>query len=92
MKSYYNDGNIYPPLYYYRDKEKNEIDIIIEEGGKLYPVEIKTTTDPNKRMTEVFTVLDKIPDKTIADGAIICLVKDALPIGKKIMTIPVDMI
>ena len=92
LKSYYNDGNIYPPLHYYRDKEKNEIDLIIEEGGKLYPVEIKTTTDPDNRMAAAFGVLNKIPNKTVAPGAVICLIKDALPIGKNLWTAPVDMI
>jgi predicted AAA+ superfamily ATPase len=41
LKSYYNDGNVKPPLYYYRDKDKNEIDLVIEDGSVLHPVEIK---------------------------------------------------
>ena len=92
LKSYFNDGITDPPLYYYRDKEKNEIDLIIEEGGKLYPVEIKTTTDPNKSMVLPFAVLKRIPDKIIAEGAIVCLAKEVLPFAENLWIIPVDMI
>lgn len=35
LKSYYNDGIVKPPLYYYRDADKNEIDLLIEEGDRL---------------------------------------------------------
>ena len=41
IKSYYNKGIFEPPIYFYRDKEMNEIDILIENGGTLYPIEIK---------------------------------------------------
>ncbi|MCL2255621.1 MAG: ATP-binding protein, partial [Firmicutes bacterium] len=63
LKSYYNDGEIYPPLFYYRDKDKIEIDIIIEDNKTLYPIEIKTTTSPSKAMIKNFSVLDRIHDR-----------------------------
>jgi len=62
------------PLYCYRDKEKREVDLIIEESGTLYPVEIKTTSDPNKASINAFKVLQKIPDKQIGEGAVIAYV------------------
>jgi len=92
LKSYYNDGEIYPPLYYYRDKEKNEVDLVIEDGNTLYPIEIKTSTAPNKSMTKAFAVLEKIPAKQIAEGAIICLYNDVLKISENNWVIPIDMI
>jgi len=36
------------PLYYYRDKDKNEIDLITEDGWILHPIEIKTSNDRTK--------------------------------------------
>lgn len=39
-KSYLNAG-IDAPLYYYRDHDAKEIDLIIEADGKLHPLEIK---------------------------------------------------
>ena len=41
IKSYYNSGVVEPPLYFYRDKDMNEIDLLIEENGTLYPLERK---------------------------------------------------
>jgi len=92
IKSYYNDGQVMLPLYYYRDKEKNEIDIIIEEAGTLYPVEIKTTSDPSKSMIAAFKLLEKIPDKKVGNGAVVCMCKEVLPLGGGNFIIPVDMI
>jgi len=92
IKSYFNDGTIYPAIYYYRDKEKNEIDVIIEEGNTLYPIEIKSTTDPTSAMTKAFNVLNKISGKTIGEGAIVCPARDVLPFSNNTWIIPVDRI
>ena len=92
IKSFYNSGQTLLPLYYYRDKEKNEVDLLIEEAGTLYPVEIKTTSDPDGSMIKAFELLKKIPDKIIGEGAIICLAKDVLPIRGNNWIIPVDMV
>jgi predicted AAA+ superfamily ATPase len=92
LKSYYNNGVLYPPLYYYRDKEKNEIDLIIEDGGTLYPVEIKTSSDPNKNMVKGFGILKNIPEKKAGEGALICLSKNLLPLVDNVMIVPVDRI
>ncbi len=51
LKSYYNSGIISPPLYYYRDKDKKEVDILIDQDNTLYPIEIKKSTTPNKRIS-----------------------------------------
>jgi predicted AAA+ superfamily ATPase len=92
IKSYYNDGQTSLPLYYYRDKEKNEIDLIIEEAGTLYPIEIKASSDPNSGMISAFDVLKKTTDKKIGEGAIICTAKDVLPLAGGNWIIPVDKI
>jgi predicted AAA+ superfamily ATPase len=92
IKSYYNDGRTLLPLYYYRDKEKNEIDLITEEAGTLYPIEIKTTSDPNKSMIKAFEMLKKIPDKKIGSGGIVCMSKEILPLAGGNWIIPVEVI
>ena len=92
LKSYYNDGIVKPPLYYYRDKDKNEIDVVIEEGGTLYPVEIKTTSDPTKAMVDSFRLLDGIPGKEAGPGAIICLAKERLPFKDNVWILPAQNI
>ena len=92
LKSYYNDGAPHPPLYYYRDTDKNEIDIVIADGDYLYPVEIKTTSDPNKHMISAFKQLENIKGKKVGTGAIICLAKARLPLVDDVWVLPVQMI
>jgi len=92
LKSYYNDGIVRPPLYYYRDKDKNEIDLVIEDGDTLYPIEIKTTSDPNKSMVNAFRMLDSIPAKKTGTGAVICLAKERLPLKDDVWILPAQNI
>jgi len=92
IKSYYNNGNSSPKIYYYRDKEKKEVDIIIEEAGVLYPIEIKTSGDPNKSMCASFEVLKKIHSKQIGEGVVICMVDKATLLTDIVWAINVDHI
>ena len=78
-----------PNIYYYRDKDKKEIDVIIENNGKLYTIEIKKSANPDKNMIKNFSV---IPENQIGDGAIICLVDKDLPITKNVNAIPISYI
>jgi predicted AAA+ superfamily ATPase len=92
LKSYYNDGIVKPPLYYYRDKSKKEIDLLIENGDTLYPIEIKTTSDPSKSMIRAFQLLEKIPGKKLGEGAVICLAKKRLPLTNNVWIVPANSI
>jgi predicted AAA+ superfamily ATPase len=60
MKSYNNCG-IEPSMYYYRDRDTKEIDVILEGDGKLFPIEIKRTATPSVHLTRTFKVIDKSP-------------------------------
>lgn len=73
IKSYYNKGVLELPIYFYRDKDMREIDLLIEEGGTLYPLEMKKHADPSKRDIDAFDVLDKIPGAKRGPGGVICL-------------------
>ena len=79
-----------PPLYFYRDKEQKEIDLIIEQNGKLYPIEIKKTANPGKEMVANFKVLEKI--KEIGEGAVICMYDRVLNLDEKNKIIPYQYI
>ena len=80
LKSYSNEGKDYRfQIFYYRGKDRsvsgeNEIDLIIEEDGVLYPVEIKMSGNPKASMGATNQVLDKIPDKKRGMGIILCLI------------------
>ena len=86
IKSYYNNGELRPPLYFYRDKEKREIDLIIEQNGKLHPIEIKKSANPTKDMISNFKVLEKIGE--VGDGGIICMYDKLINLDKKNRVIP----
>ncbi|MCC8138992.1 MAG: ATP-binding protein [Lachnospiraceae bacterium] len=73
IKSYYNKGILDLPLYFYRDKDMNEIELLIEDGGIMYPLEIKKHADPQKRDITAFGRLDKIPNIRRGSGGVICL-------------------
>ena len=86
IKSFYNSGELRPPVYFYRDKEKREIDLIIDQNGKLYPIEIKKTAKPSKKMIENFKILENV--KEVGEGAIICMYDKILDLDDKNKVIP----
>ena len=101
-KSYLNEGKE-PPIYYYRDKDKKEIDLLIYENGTLYPIEIKKSASPGKDAIKHFGVLKPVtePEKfgelsqtkmKIGNGAVVCMANDLLPIDAKNWYVPVWMI
>ena len=86
IKSYNNSGELRRHIYFYRDKEKREIDLIIEQNGKLHPIEIKKTANPTKNMIENFKVLEMV--KEVGEGAIICMYDKIANLDEKNKVIP----
>ena len=78
-------------LHYYRDKNSNEIDLIMESDGQLHPIEIKKSINPPTQITGAFKLLDKasVPRGT---GAIICLREALSAIDSSTYIVPVWMI
>lgn len=95
IKSFSNEGIDYRfCIYYYRGKDKsstseNEIDLIIEENGILYPVEVKMTGNPKASMGSTNTVLDKIPDKKRGLGVILCLIDKKTYLRENLVALPI---
>lgn len=90
IKSYYNAGKR-PPISYYRDKDQREIDLIIEQNGFLYPIEIKKSGTPGKDAIRHFSVLEKAK-MPVGTGGVICMYPDLLPIDQNNWLIPVWLI
>jgi len=92
-KSYLNAGKE-PPLYYYRDKDRREIDLILFENGTLYPIEIKKSASPGMQATKHFRVLEPAAEERfdglakIGPGAVICMANDLLPLDRKNWFVP----
>ena len=91
IKKGYHNSRIEPYLYYYRDRDGKEIDLIWESNGTLYPLEIKKTSSPDIRLTNAFKVLEK-SGKILGPGGIVCLKNDFIPLDRNNSTIPVRSI
>ena len=89
-KSYLNTGQE-PLLWYYRDRDNREIDLVIEENGALHPLEIKRTLNPSSGIRQAFSVLDKssVPRGI---GAILCLKPTLSAIDKDTLVVPIWLI
>lgn len=95
LKSYYNAGILEPPIYFYRDKEQNEIDILIADNGKLHPIEIKKHADPNKDDISAFDLLDmldKIAGSERGSGAVICTYDNLVTLKGKDKVVPLKFL
>lgn len=92
VKSYYNRGILDLPLYFYRDKDMNEIDLLIEENGILYPIEMKKHADPQKKDMDAFDLLDKIPNVKRGPGGVICLYDKLITLRGEDKIIPVNFL
>lgn len=90
IKTYHNNAKDCL-LWYYRDTNNNEIDLVMESDGELHPIEIKRTSNPGTELTRQFKVLDKttIPR---GNGAIICMAESLSAIDKQNYIIPVALI
>lgn len=95
LKSYSNEGMDYRfSVFYYRGKDKkasgeNEIDLVIEENGILYPVEIKMTGNPKASMASANPVLDKVSGKTRGMGVILCLIEKKTYLRENLIALPI---
>ena len=106
LKSYSNEGLEYDfNVFYYNGKDKKkrkengeeievdgEIDLILQEDGILYPIEIKMSATPKADMASEFDVLDGIPDKKRGMGTIICLYDRKMYLREKLVALPLEYI
>ena len=98
LKTYSNEGRDYRfSIFYYRGKDKrasgeNEIDLVIEENGTLYPIEIKMTGNPKSNMASDNQILDKIPDKKRGMGVILCMIDRKTYLRDNLVALPIEYI
>ncbi len=89
-KTYLNCGKE-PYMYYYRDKDAKEIDVVLEHDGILNPIEIKKTSNPGTELIKVFGLLDRASTPR-SKGAVICMKPVLGAIDRDNYIIPVWMI
>lgn len=92
IKGYVNHGiDVRSRFCYYRDNNQKEIDLIILENNKIYPIEIKKSADPGKDALKNFSILNSLPEE-IGEGAIICMSPMVVPLDERNKLIPIKCI
>lgn len=89
LKSYYNAGKQLD-LYYYRDVDKKEIDLLIIDGERIYPIEVKKGKNPS-HADKNFSVLDKL-ELSVQPGLIMCLSDELIPYNRTAWYCPVSIL
>jgi uncharacterized protein len=87
LKSYWHNGK-HAPIFFYRDKDKKEIDLLIVQDNAIYPIECKKTAFPYPDSIRHFKVLDNL-NIPVRNGVVVCLCETLLPINKQIQAMPV---
>lgn len=91
IKTYTNNGiDVRSRFSYYRDNNGKEIDLIIQENDRLYPIEIKKSSDPGKDAIKNFSVLSSL-DKSIGKAAVICLSPITVPLDSQTVQLPISV-
>jgi predicted AAA+ superfamily ATPase len=87
LKSYWHNG-LEANVFFYRDIDQREVDLVIEIGDTLYPVEFKKTASPSAGAARQFAVLEKL-GKTVGPGAVLCFVERDIPLSSQVTAVPV---
>lgn len=87
-KTFLNNGIPNPPMYYYRDSNQNEIDLVILFGGKIHRIEIKSGSNYSKRDIKAFKQLDG-SRYLKGEGGILCLSEAAYPLDEENYAAPI---
>ena len=92
IKSFANQGlDSRKYLYYYRDNNGKEIDLLILYNNVMYPIEIKKSYNPGKQAIKNFDVVKKSGLKT-GNGGVVCLNKEIFPLDKENNLIPIELL
>lgn len=92
IKSYTNNGKDPTKyLYFYRDKNQKEIDLLVIDNGKVYPVEIKQNGNPGREAIKNFSVVSKF-GMEVMNGIVLCLCENIYAIDENNYAVPIEYI
>lgn len=92
IKSYTNNGvDPRKHLYFYRDSNQKEIDLLIIDNNIVYPVEIKKSSNPGKEAIKNFDVANRF-EMEVGNGIVLCLCKDIIAIDDNNYYVPIEYI
>jgi predicted AAA+ superfamily ATPase len=90
VRSFLHRG-VEPPVWYWRDKERHEVDLLVAEEGRLFPVEVKLSASPSRRDLSGIRQLQRI-GAPLGRGAVIALVERPHPLTETVDALPVDAV
>lgn len=90
IKSYIHNGAS-PRVYRYADREKREVDLLIEENGRVHPVEIKKSSSVHGSRFGGFDFLSNLKTP-IGHGCVLCFQKELIPLSGEIDMVPIGYI
>lgn len=89
LKSFMNAGRDTRAVSFYRDANKREIDLVIQDGRTLHPVEIKAGMSVRRDAIKNFSALETLNDFEVGYGHVICQVQKPYPLASNVQAIPV---
>lgn len=89
LKSYMNAGKNLRDVWFYRDAKKREIDLVIQEGRTMHPVEIKLAATVGLNAIKNFTFVEKIAGHELGFGHVICQTTKPYLLSKQVQAVPV---
>lgn len=90
LKSWWHQGEA-PQVYYYRDRDGKEVDLLFLQDQTLYPVEIKRSASPKREWVRGFPGLDRFAEDR-GEGGVVCLCPQSLPLADRATAIPVGLL
>lgn len=89
LKSFMNSGKSLHEVWFYRDAKKREIDLVIQDGHILHPVEIKVSATVKKDAVKNFACLENLPGYEVSFGHVICQTPEPYFITRTVQAVPV---
>lgn len=89
LKSYMNAGANLQDIWFYRDSKKRKIDLVIQEGHVLHPVEVKTAATVGANAVKSFKCLEGLSGYEVGFGHVICQTPEPYYVTKDVQAVPV---
>lgn len=89
LKSYMNAGANLRDVWFYRDAKKREIDLVIQEGHVLHPVEVKTAATVGGDAVKNFSCLEGLSDYEVGFGHVVCQTDEPYFVTRDVQAVPV---
>lgn len=89
LKSYMNAGRSLRDVWFYRDSKRHEIDLVVQDGHALHPVEVKISATVGGDAIKNFAYLEGLSGYEVGFGHVICQTREAYVMAKDVQAVPV---